>query len=259
VLEATWRVMAREGIEGVSVRGIAAEAGYSTGVIAHYFKNKDDVVRSALVRVWRREADRIAARTAGLSGMAALRETVGEVLPSGEERKLEMAVWLCFWGRAVGDERLIAEQRRYYGTWRALLRQRLVEAQKLGEVSQELDPAAEAVRLAALIDGIGIQAVFESERFSDRKLPQIVEAHLQALESGGATQRAGSLAADSSLRPPMMPPHPGAGRRAPAARRPARAPLEASGRLSDAMSRSGGSMSRRGRLPAPRSTTREDS
>lgn len=185
VLEATWRVMARDGLEGVSVREIAAEAGYSTGVIAHYFKNKDDVVRSALLRVWRREADRIAARTAGLRGMEALRAAVAEVLPSGEERKLEMAVWLCFWGSAIGDERLIAEQRRYYGSWRALLRRHLTEAQQLGEVRSELDPASEAVRLAAIIDGVGIQAVFESERFSDRKLPQIVDSHLRSLVTEG--------------------------------------------------------------------------
>ncbi|HXY44900.1 MAG TPA: TetR/AcrR family transcriptional regulator [Acidimicrobiales bacterium] len=231
VLEATWRVMAREGFEGVSIRGIAAEAGYSTGVIAHYFRNKDDVVRSALLRVWRREADRIAARTAGLEGLAALRATVAEVLPSGEERKLEMAVWLCFWGRAIGDEALIAEQRRYYGTWRALLRQRLLEAQQLGEIGTELDPAAEAVRLAALIDGVGVQAVFESERFSDRQLPEIVEAHLRALETGGALagsgQRdAGGAPAASSLRTRATPSRPAPRRRPPATRRQASAPAE---------------------------------
>jgi AcrR family transcriptional regulator len=206
VLEATWRVMARVGIESVSVREIAAEAGYSTGVIAHYFKNKDDVIDSALLRVWRREADRIADGTAGLRGMEALRATVAEVLPSGEERKLEMAVWLCFWGRAIGDDRLIAEQCRYYGTWRALLRRHLMEAQKLGEVRAELDPAAEAVRLAAIIDGVGIQAVFESERFADRKLPQIVEAHLRSLQ------------ADNTVTPPANRPQRGTRRRTPARR-----------------------------------------
>jgi AcrR family transcriptional regulator len=218
VLEATWRVMAREGLEGVSVREIAAEAGYSTGVIAHYFKNKDDVIRSALLRVWRREADRIALRTEGLRGMAALRATVGEVLPSGEERRLEMAVWLCFWGRAVGDERLIAEQCGYYGAWRALLTQHLAEAQELGEARAELDPTAEAIRLAAIIDGVGIQAVFESARFCDAKLPQIVEAHLRSLESGSA-------AAPPSVRPARA-----TRRRAPAVRKPATPPPEPAGR-----------------------------
>lgn len=230
VLEATWRVMAREGLEGVSIREIAAEGGYSTGVIAHYFKNKDDVVRSALLRVWRREADRIAARTAGLAGMAALRATVAEVLPSGEERKLEMAVWLCFWGHAIGDERLIAEQRRYYGTWRALLRQRLLEAQRLGEVRPDLDAAAEAVRLAAVIDGVGVQAVFESERFSDRKLPEIVEGHLRTLEAGWP---AATTSRGATERPPA--------------------------RASGEMSRRGSSMRRRGSVPMPRSTSKEDS
>lgn len=186
VLEATWRVMARAGIEGASVREIAAEAGYSTGVIAHYFKDKDDVVRSALRRVWLREAERIAERTAGLSGMAALRATVAEVLPSGDERKLEMAVWLCFWGRAVGDDHLVADQKRYYGSWRALLRRQLSEAQALGELKTGLEPAAEAVRLAAIIDGLSIQAVFEPERFEGGHLSEVLAAHVASLAAPGA-------------------------------------------------------------------------
>jgi AcrR family transcriptional regulator len=180
VLEATWRVMARSGIDRVSIREIAAEAGCSTGVIAHYFKNKDDVLMSALLRVSRREADRIRARTAGLKGVAALEAIIEEVLPVGEERTLEMAVWMSFWGRAVGDARLVAEQRRHYAAWRAVLRRHLREAVELGEI-REVDYQAEAIRLAGLIDGIGIQAVFEPHRLSGRRAVQLLGEYLAAL------------------------------------------------------------------------------
>jgi AcrR family transcriptional regulator len=180
VLEATWRVMARSGIDRVSIREIAAEAGCSTGVIAHYFKNKDDVLMSALLRVSRREADRIRARTAGLKGLAALEAIIEEVLPLGEERTLEMAVWMSFWGRAVGDARLVAEQRRHYAAWRAVLRRHLREAVDSGEIG-DVDCSAEAMRLAGLIDGIGIQVVFEPQRLSARRSLQLVGEYLSRL------------------------------------------------------------------------------
>ncbi|MGH9291809.1 MAG: TetR/AcrR family transcriptional regulator [Acidimicrobiales bacterium] len=180
VLEATWRVLARGGIEGLNIREVAAEAGYSTGVVAHYFKNKDDVVRSALLRVWRRESERIAERTASLHGLAALDAIAAEVLPVGEQRSLEMAVWMSFWAAAIGDKELAAEQQKYYAGWRALLRRHLEEAVHLEEVA-DIDCHLEAVRLAALIDGVGIQAAFEPGLLEERDMVRLVRGHLRNL------------------------------------------------------------------------------
>jgi len=65
VLEATWRLMARVGIDRVSIREIAAEAGCSTGVIAHYFKNKEDVLQVVRDHPGHRCRQRIAAWITG--------------------------------------------------------------------------------------------------------------------------------------------------------------------------------------------------
>ena len=48
LLAATWRVIARTGIVGVTTREIAREAGFSTGVLAHYFADKEDILAAAL-------------------------------------------------------------------------------------------------------------------------------------------------------------------------------------------------------------------
>ena len=48
LLEAVWRVIARDGMEGTTIRAIAKETGWSTGVLAHYFGDKDDIISSAL-------------------------------------------------------------------------------------------------------------------------------------------------------------------------------------------------------------------
>jgi AcrR family transcriptional regulator len=44
---AVWRLASREGLEAVTVRGVAEEAGWSTGAVVHYFADKEDLLLSA--------------------------------------------------------------------------------------------------------------------------------------------------------------------------------------------------------------------
>ena len=37
LVQATWRIIAREGIERATMRGIAAEAGFANGALKPYF------------------------------------------------------------------------------------------------------------------------------------------------------------------------------------------------------------------------------
>lgn len=180
VVEATWRLIARVGIDRVSIRDIAAEADCSTGVIGHYFRDKDEVLLTALRLVWSRERHRIAARAAGRRGLAALEAVVGAVLPIGDEQTLEMAVWISFWSRAFGDPVLADEQRRYYGEWLALLGRHFRDARSDGEVAARLRPTEEARQLAALVDGLAIQAVFEPADLGGERLLALVAGHLDA-------------------------------------------------------------------------------
>ena len=55
---AVWRLASREGIDAVTMRGVAAEAGWSTGAVAHYFADKEELVLFAFETV----ADRVGRR-----------------------------------------------------------------------------------------------------------------------------------------------------------------------------------------------------
>jgi ferredoxin--NADP+ reductase len=54
--------------------------------------------------------------------VAALRAVLREALPVDADSRLEWRIWLAFWGRAVHDAALAAEQRRRYTEWRGLVR-----------------------------------------------------------------------------------------------------------------------------------------
>ncbi|WP_283136425.1 TetR/AcrR family transcriptional regulator [Rhizohabitans arisaemae] len=95
--EAAIRVILREGLAGVTVRGVAAEAGWSTGSLRHYFKNQHElqayVVQATTDTLRRRVLPRVQRpRTAGsvVEGIAAI---VQEMLPLDAERREEYALW----------------------------------------------------------------------------------------------------------------------------------------------------------------------
>src|SRR5579863_7536450 len=103
ILSATWRVIARDGITGATIRAIAKEANCSRGILGHYFADKADILGSALVMSHRRVVARMEAQAAGLAGLDALRVIMLEALPLDDQRDLEAQIEISFWGRALGN------------------------------------------------------------------------------------------------------------------------------------------------------------
>ena len=48
ILEATRRVILKRGLDGVTMRNIAAEVGKSTGLVNHYFEDKSGLLLATL-------------------------------------------------------------------------------------------------------------------------------------------------------------------------------------------------------------------
>ena len=48
VSEAAWKVIVREGLDRTSMRAIARELDCTTGVVTHYFRDKQELILFAL-------------------------------------------------------------------------------------------------------------------------------------------------------------------------------------------------------------------
>ena len=65
------RVVAGYGFDQATIVRIAREAGYTTGMVAHYFDTKQDIIIAALRLILRRIEERLtAAARAGAAGPA---------------------------------------------------------------------------------------------------------------------------------------------------------------------------------------------
>jgi AcrR family transcriptional regulator len=97
------RVVASHGFEQATVLRIAREAGYTTGMVAHYFDSKQEIILAALRLILRRIEERLESPAAA---GASLLDLLAEALPLDEPRRTECAFWVAFWGQMPADKRL---------------------------------------------------------------------------------------------------------------------------------------------------------
>src|SRR5499427_6581215 len=99
------RVVAAHGFDRASMVRIAREAGYTTGMLAHYFESKQQIIIAALRLILKRIDQRLS-RAAGANTRPDLMALLTEALPVDEHRHTECAFWTTFWGQVTADRRL---------------------------------------------------------------------------------------------------------------------------------------------------------
>jgi AcrR family transcriptional regulator len=180
IIEATWRVIAREGIASATTRGIAREAGCSSGVLAHYFADKAELMASAMLAA---HAEVHARLDPGLAGLASVRQYMLECLPLDERRRFLAVVEASFWGQAVGNPRLVDVYAGEVEGFRGRLRLRLEQARERGELRPEVDVEAVVHELHVLNDGLSIQAAMYPHSASAEQQTALVDAVLERIRA----------------------------------------------------------------------------
>ncbi len=170
VLEATWRVIRRSGLEGATVREIAREAGFSNGVLAHYFKDKNDILVKAHQLAFDRVYERVSRATSEKSGIELLRTMLYEALPLDEERLIEAVVDVSFLGRALYDADLKSVRLESAASARIWWAAHLTRLREENLLKPDVDIELVAGWILAMIDGVSVQAVL---------FPELMDAALQ--------------------------------------------------------------------------------
>jgi AcrR family transcriptional regulator len=181
VAQAAWRVIVREGLDRTSMRAIAQELGSSTGVVTHYFRDKEELTLFALEQVFENVAAQMKACTNGQQGIERLEQMIFVALPLENIDRDEWKVWLAFLGYSIGRERLVREHRKRYDFLRQIICQELANLQAAKLIRADLNLTLEANGLIALVDGIGTGVVIYPEQFDPEQQQYLVRRHINAL------------------------------------------------------------------------------
>jgi len=98
------QAIARRGFAQATVAHIARTAGYTTGMVAHYFDSKQQIILAALRLILRRIELRLTQRAG--TGSSDLLSVLSEALPIDAQRRTECAFWIAFWGQLPADPEL---------------------------------------------------------------------------------------------------------------------------------------------------------
>jgi betaine-aldehyde dehydrogenase len=162
LVEVTIDSLAELGYVGTTLAQIAARAGVSPGLVAHYFDDKDGLLEAAFRSLARRVATQVRTRLDEVSTPRGRIQAVIDANLSPEEfDRRTGSAWLAFWGQVLHVERLkrvqTVYQRRMLSNLRNALNKLLPPAQ-----AQSL-----SAMIAAMIDGIWLRAALSGWREAD--------------------------------------------------------------------------------------------
>jgi AcrR family transcriptional regulator len=176
-------VLADRGFGALTLRAVAAEMGASTGLLTHYFPNKQALLRTALEVLAEQSAQR-PRRVAPDEGLAALRTLLLDVLPLDAEAVAGNRIWVGSWDVALADPELAAEHAQRYRRSRVRLTEQVEIAQRRGELPIGTPAADLAAAAQAFVLGLVVQALFAPEEFPAERQITLLDDWLAAVATG---------------------------------------------------------------------------
>lgn len=174
LIRATFETIEQVGLADATIAQIASQAGLSTGIVSHYFGDKDGLLNAAMRHVLRQLRDAVAECRihAGSDPRAQLRAIIDGNFHETQVSSTAMRVWLTFWSASMhhaGLRRLQrANDKRLYSNltyqFRRVLPAELARAAALG--------------LAAMIDGLWLRGSLAGGEFDDAQARRLAYDYL---------------------------------------------------------------------------------
>lgn len=165
--------IADEGIDAVTMKGIADRAGVTTGAVTHYFDDKDEVILAALLFV---DAAMRVRLDVALERSQSLVDALLAALPIDPASRRDWRVWRVFTDAASRSELLMSHYRAANATWLETATHLLAE--QLGGEPDRRD----AQLVVAVVDSIGDTASADPTSWPEERQRQVIEHCLDRLD-----------------------------------------------------------------------------
>jgi AcrR family transcriptional regulator len=190
--EAAWKVIRREGLDKLSVRRVAEEAGMSLGSLRHYFETQAELLTFSMRLLSKRVNERIQRLDYTDDMRRNMEMVIAELLPLDEERTAEAELWLSYVGKTISDPAIRELSLEVHDELYAGFRQMLDTLITLNLAKDGMDPGEETKLLHALVDGLVVHRVMVPERIDTGEMERMVSRHLDRIFRSPEHNRSGN-------------------------------------------------------------------
>lgn len=184
ILDVTRQVIVERGLGHTRVSDVAAKLGVSTSLIHYHFDSKEHLIAEAFRRA---ASEELAQLRRAIDGAGSAAEKLDRVFRfyTPTEAEPGWLMWIECWGEAIRVPELRGISREMDLAWKLELAAIIDEGVAAGEFTCA-DPHAAAWRLAALMDGLGVQVTVHGDVVSRREMLEWVRAAARAELGVGA-------------------------------------------------------------------------
>jgi AcrR family transcriptional regulator len=182
IAEAVCHLADERGLEGVTLRDVAARAQVSMGAVQRCFRTKEEMLVFTLGHISERISERVQARlvrSPAQSAGTALGHAATEVSLLREENRPEARVWLAFVAQAAVSKALAGTLKANYAALEEAFTRLISEASEATDHAAPLDPQREARTLLALADGLTTHVLIG--HLTPQGAQDVLHAHLGSL------------------------------------------------------------------------------
>ena len=179
--EAAMRLIARNGLEGVTMRAVAAESGLSYGSLFHYFKSKEELLMHAVRTSLAKQTRRVNEYSSQYAGLEALEHLLCDDAVTSESSRDSWLVWMAFQYQAALRDSFAEMNAELVDGWQERIVSLLNDAKSAGEISDAVDTDIEASALWAYSSGIGQLGILHPEAFPPAQQKALINSYLEKL------------------------------------------------------------------------------
>jgi AcrR family transcriptional regulator len=174
------RIVAKNGMESVTVRNVAREAGFSSTIVSHYFRDKHDLLHFTYGSIRTRAIQMIEEAFHRDADVLGCFETL---LPISDENLADWQAWFGFWGKTTSDPVLAAERIANVEATNELFQRILKHAKKRGELPAQLDTAVHAKRIQMFINGLASFVVMKPSAWPPAAQRAVLAAEIGTMKT----------------------------------------------------------------------------
>ena len=184
--EAAMSLIARHGLEGVTMRAVAAEAGLSYGSLFHYFDSKDDLLKHAIRHSTSLQTKRVNEYSSRFSGLKALEHLLCDDAIVNESSRDSWMVWMTFQYKVALQSSFAELHSELVEGWLTRITSLLEDARQSGEIAATIDVALEAMAVWAYSAGVGQLGLLHPESLPAEMQKRLITSYLNKLRATGA-------------------------------------------------------------------------